>query len=359
MKRSLIYFVLISFILPAGMGVRIAQTAELIAPDLILEPVEPFPIIQPIPLEPITVEPTPTCESIIQEAIKLEMPAVVGNPFEINRLLQVTKHDWRARINVPSLFNVIEDQFATGATLPDNSSIGKLIGEQVLLRRDADSKASSLSYNLPRGEARYLNPQRMMPLEGGVAIDEQKGMEVVRQTIDSLGLSPDEVDLEGMQSNILRAGIVEGLQAKLEQAKVMDIERTYFIPRQVNGIPVEGSFLAVGVTNQGELSRFRVKWPLLELTQTQAESVVAMEEMQQRVSEKMLNAAPECQKEPEAFTMRVAYVPGEMADGDESDGRNIESQAVAYKLQMVVHYIPGAVEAGREESGSIMHFDLY
>lgn len=367
MKRAWLFWMIILSALLMGSGQRLAQSAELaelVSPDLILkpivlEPIEPLPL-QPIPLEPITpVQPTLTCETIVQESIKAKLPTAVGNPFEINRLLQVQVDDWRARINVPSLFNVIQDQFPTGTTLPTDAGIGKLIGEPQLVLRDVGLKESSLNYNLPRGEARYMNPRRMLPQEGGVAIEEQQGMEVVKQTISSLGLSEAEVNFDAIHSNVLQAGIVEGLQATPAQAKIMDIERTYFIPRQVNGIPVEDSFLAVGVTNDGQLSRFRVKWPLLKLVDTQAESVIPMDEIQQRVSTRLLSLAPECQKAPEALAMRLAYVPAEIVDGDESDQVDKASQAVMYKLQMVVHYIPSANEAEREESGSIMHFDLY
>jgi hypothetical protein len=143
---------------------------------------------------------------------------------------------------------------------------------------------------------------------------------------------------------------------QVDPEMVLDIERTYFVPRTVNSLAVVDSIATVGVSNDGLISRFRVRWPLLNIDQRLLRAkVVSKEEMLRRVSAQM-EAEQGCQKiAEERFAMRLAYAPVRGIDGDDKDNVQDVNRIVLFAPKLIVQYLP----ASSEEGGSVSEFDLF
>ena len=128
------------------------------------------------------------------------------------------------------------------------------------------------------------------------------------------------------------------------------------MPRIVNNLSVYDSISTVGVSNDGMISRFRVRWPLLNIDEKLFEAkVVSKEEMIRRVYEQMI-AEQGCQKIVEnRFAMYIAYAPVRGIDGDDKDNVQDVNRLVLFAPKLIVQYLPASLEEG----GNVFEFDLF
>ena len=305
--------------------------------------------IDTTPAEPTDpTEPTDTQCQLVSDLILRQLPIAVGDADAIQKMLAVQPDEWLGRLNVADLMELIRGRFDAAASLPDDSLIGKLRNE-----------TSVLSYNLHRGEARYINRAMMrVSNDGSVAVEARTGLATVQKLVTTFGISAAQADLNAAHSNVLRAGIVNPqVQEMPSERLAIDVERTYFIPRQINGMRVEGSRFVVGINNQGMISRFRVRWPALILADPMDDSrvVVSREQMHKQILSELMRNETDCEQPPDSMSMQLAYVPMPVGNGDESDQRLVQNEPVRFRPQLLVNYMPGSLEEG----GIVMQFNLY
>ncbi len=137
---------------------------------------------------------------------------------------------------------------------------------------------------------------------------------------------------------------------------VLDMERTYFVPRLVNSLFVVDSITSVGVSNDGLISRFRVRWPVFNIDQRLfMAKAVSKEKMIQRVNEQMANEQG-CEKIlQERFAMYIAYAPVRGMDGDDKDNLQDVNRLVLFAPKLIVQYMP----TSSEEGGNVLEFNLF
>lgn len=331
--------ILISGLLLCALGFITVNAAEIVTTKPILTE-------QPVVVKPIeTVKPdvTQQCD-VAMELIQQHLPETVGDVEKINSLLQVKPDEWRGRIQIREFFALLKTEFPQVATLPHSPTTGQF-----------ESGDAVLKYQLSQGALRYLNRSRMqVSLDTPPAIDEESGMKLVLSLVDTLGLNKDEVNFRTLRSNILKAGITSAKDLpSVKQA--IDVERTFFIPRVVNGLKVQQSMMIVGVNNYGELAHFRLKWPVLKMAQNATKTVVKREDMMNRVHQWVVSNDVQCDKAASHFSMTLAYVPVKPATDDEEDAAKDRFTELVFVPKLLVNYLP----ASENEGGNIEAFDLF
>ena len=271
------------------------------------------------------------------------MPEAVGNERVLDELLQVEPDNWMSRLNLEELLRILNDDglLKKGGVAPKTLA-GMIAGED-----------SFLKFNLTKGEMRYANRSRLFTPDNPKAIDPEKGIQIVLSLLSALGFNEQNVSIRSIQDRVLKGAVAEPKQ--VDPKIIIDMERTYFVPRIVKTLAVSDSIITVGLSNDGLISRFRVRWPLLVIDQRISKAkVVSQEEMIFRVSTQM-ETEQGCQKNLEKFAMRLAYAPIRGIDGDDKDNVQDVNRIVLFAPKLIVQYLPGSLEEG----GNVSEFYLY
>jgi hypothetical protein len=116
------------------------------------------------------------------------------------------------------------------------------------------------------------------------------------------------------------------------------------------------SVVIVGINNSGQVSRLRIAWPALQVDPALSkQSVVSLEDMVQRVSERLYEEQG-CQ-ELDVLKMYLAYEPVKLPDGDANDSLAEVNRQVKYAPRLMVAYRPN--DRRQEEAGNVLGFDLF
>ncbi len=300
-----------------------------------------------------TLKPTltvPQCE-VALKLLQEKLPSNVGDLRAVNQLLQIKPVEWRGRMKVDEFLGLLSTEFTQAANLPKSFSSGQLQAKDALLK-----------YTLSKGMVRYANHTRMLiQLDAPPAVDEESGMKMVLNLADSLGIVREEMDLQSMKSNVLKAGIASANETSSVRPAI-DVERTYFIPRKINGIEVQDSMMIVGINNFGELAHFRLKWPVLKIAQAESKSVVKREDLLSRVHQWVQTNDNQCDKTPTLVNMHLAYVPVNAATDDENDQSDEQLPEPVFVPKLIVNYMPASTEeetGNANQGGYEESFDLF
>lgn len=270
------------------------------------------------------------------ELIEKYMPEGVGNQAFLEDLLKVEPYDWTEKIDVPAAFEVLKEDSFEGQSL-QGYPIGILINDHSIIK-----------YNLVRGEIRYINRQRKFDPGTGEAYDYEKGKVLVENLIQTLGIPTSEIlRVEGK--------VLKGAAARLgsiQPEKQYDIETTYFFSRMIRETAVITSTVVAAVSNKGEISRCRVRWPALKIDPgLQRPQAISREEVRDMVHKTMVENQG-CVS-LERFGAYIAYVPSTYDVQDEDDTPEVAREKV-YAPRLVIFYRP----ENQEEGGEELIFDL-
>lgn len=224
--------------------------------------------------------------------------------------------------------------------------VGKLIGD--------DGKAIAF-YNVKRNEIRYVHRGRIFNEKVTTAYDEEKGKALVKELLSYIGMTEAEANLEYLQSKILKAGIVSDLKTTPCVKNAIDVETTFFLPRVVNGLIVEESYYIVGVSNEGQVSNFRIRWPVLKTIPLENREVLSKNTMAAKILENLSANESNCQRAPQLFSIKLAYMPSVASDGDENDQFNDITNEIVYSLKVMVRYM----SSSNYEGDNVEMFDVF
>ncbi len=198
-----------------------------------------------------------------------------------------------------------------------------------------------------------MNRSLLFDPENPTAISEKDGFRPLVGLVLSLGIPIDEINLDDLNSRVLRGAYGKQEQAGPEQ--VVDIERTYFLSRRVNGLKVLNSSVIMGANSKGAITQFRVRWPALRLDARLANGrVVSREQMLERIVQDMESEQGCEEKAFSSFGIFLAYTPVRGLDGDEKDGVPAVTDPVVFVPSVVVYYLP----ASQDEGGNILEYGL-
>ena len=219
------------------------------------------------------------------------------------------------------------------------------------------SETSIFKINLAKGEFRYINNARKFDINilGREALGE-KGLSIVEKLINYLGVPDSEIG--SIRSKILM-GTAAPIQrevsstTQLGQTYTVELETTFFVSRIINDVPVFKSFLVVGVSNSGEISRFRLKWPTLTLNpDLQKATPFSREEVMDAVQETVISHIG-CEK-PETFKMKIAYVPSDYEIQDD-DITKEQLRTIVFTPKLLVFVRP----EDNSQAGEVLEFNLF
>jgi hypothetical protein len=283
------------------------------------------------------------------DAINKIMPAAVGNQDLLGGMLKVEAIDWSGKIDPSILFQSLGEEGT-----PSGKTLGRAYPGIGILK--SPKGTSKLKFNLPRGEIQYVNQGRSFVAENPKAFDPEKSKTLVFGLLGQLGLPENEFSLDGMKSSILRGRAAQNETMRWERD--YDIETHFFIPRLVNGIPVLRSVMTVGVSNKGQISKFRARWPALAIDPALLQAKALRRTAVARAVQRALMKEQGCiGLETARFDMFIAYVP---LDDDQPDKDNVPEVAKQslYSPKLVAFLMPSTGGEGKE-AGTVLEFDLF
>lgn len=274
-----------------------------------------------------------------RDLIEKHLPTEVGDPIALENLLSAKSDNWMADLKVDGVLKTLGDD------LPEQQFLD---GYPISVMR---SDHSIMKYNLVRGELRYVNRNRGFVLDNARAYNSEMGLKIVKNLLSTLGLPLEEIGK--VEGRVLKGGTVR-YATKLPSSETKhDVETTYFISRMINGIPELTSVALAAVSNNGEISRFRVRWPVLNVDPglRRAEALSRKE-----VADTVYKAIVENENCAglERFGAYLAYVP-ESGASQNDDKVPDEAKAIVHVPKLVVFYRP----LNPEESGQELLFDLF
>jgi hypothetical protein len=278
------------------------------------------------------------------ELIEKMMPREVGTE-DLLGLLKVEPIDWSAKLEPSTLFLSLGEEKPTIKALRGYSNIG-------LIR--SGENTSKMKFNLVRGEIKYVNQTRGFSPKSPTAFDPEKAKTRVLDLVGNLGLPESEADLEGLSSNILRGRAAP--PKSLRWVRDYDIETHFFLPRVVNKIPVLSSLLTVGVSNDGAISMFRARWPILQIDPALANAKVIEKSAVARAVHDRLVQEQGCLGSTH-FNMFLAYVPSKLDVPDKDDKIPEVAKQIVYTPKLIVVFMPSEGRSVRA-AGSQLEFDL-
>ncbi len=320
-----------------------SQELVLDMPSLALSPDD---LLQLAPLGQLeTNETTAQCQGLLG-LIRKSMPEGIGNEGYLYRLLEVKGESWLAGFRGGELLDLLGEKGKLDGQIFDNK-VGVF-----------ESESSIFKINLSKGELRYINSSRRFNFENreSRALG-REGLPIVESLIRYLGIP--ESELGDIITKVLK-GMAAPIDQKLTttaptqaQAVDMELETTFFINRMYNDVPVFNSFLIVGLSNKGEISRFRLKWPQLTLNpELEKATPISEEDLISAVYETVLNHIG-CQ-DPETFKMKIAYVPSRYDTQDEDSSKE-EVHPTVFSPKLLVFVRP----EDTSQAGEVLEFDLF
>lgn len=214
-----------------------------------------------------------------------------------------------------------------------------------------ETRNLTIRYNKNKGELKFVDRDQLLNLDKSSlkAVKEQEGLRAIFPFFTVIGNIFTEANFDTYQTNVLMGA--GGFQEESEPSFTFEAERHYRIGRMINGIPVEESRFFAAVSNEGRVSKFRMRWPQFKIEPAVKEKVtpVSRKLVVQNVYEAMLERSPTCQ-ELSIYDAYIAYIPyskDKVEDND--DVLYEESQEVVFIPQLVVTLLPeSGIEGGAE-----------
>lgn len=289
---------------------------------------------------------TTTSECVdLKELIIKNMPEQVGDEKALERLLSVRSANWFEKFNTGKVVELLDTKFQDGAALP-TAPVGKIIGDDGL---------ATLFFNINRNEIRFVNRTRLFNEKLTTAYDARKGQQLVKELLFALGMTEQEANLQFLKNKVLKGGIVEDLKTLPSLRNSVDVETTYFLPRRINDLVVAESYYIAGVSNDGMIAHFRIRWPVLTMVSHEQQAPVSKEEMVANILQRISLTEVNCQRAPQVFSIKLSYVPSLLADGDENDQSEEIARKIVYDLKLLMSYMPYA----NYEGGNVQMFELF
>jgi hypothetical protein len=273
------------------------------------------------------------------DMIEKHMPPEVGNPDALEKLLRVKSNNWVGKIDVSEVLKVLKDD-----PYEQHSLRGYPIS---VLTNDH----SIMKCNLVKGEVRYINRKRGFMPNNADAFDYKKGMGLVQGLLATLKLPSDEFGK--IEGKILKGGAIRYKAKTLLSQTKHDVETTYFVSRKINGIPALTSVAIAAVSNKGEISRFRVRWPVVKIDPKLHKAKAISRKKVAKIVYKTIFENQGC-THLERFGAYVAYVSlkGDVQDEDKTPD---EAKPIFHVPKLVVYYR----SVNPDEAGEELLFDLY
>ena len=261
------------------------------------------------------------------------VPSEVGNASFIQKL-----------VSVPDGVDFL-------AQFPNLCPPPKEISKQALHLCFCETRNLTLRYNKNKGELKFVDRDHLFNLEKSSlkAVNEQEGLRAIFPFFTIIGNIFTEANFATYQTNVLMGS--GAFQEETKPSFTFEAERHYRVGRMINGIPVEESRFFAAVSNEGWVSKFRMRWPQFKIEPAVKEKAepVFRELVVQNVYEAMVERIPTCQ-ELSIYDAYIAYTPyskDKVEDND--DVLYEESQEVVFIPQLVVTLLPeSGTEGGAE-----------
>jgi hypothetical protein len=274
-----------------------------------------------------------------RDLIEKHLPSEVGDSIALKNLLSVKPDNWMAELKVDEVLKTLKDD------LPEQQFLDSY---PISVMR---SDHSIMKYNLVKGELRYINRNRDFVLDNARAFNSEMGLKIVNDLLSALGLPLKEIGK--IEGRVLKGGTVRYATKIPSSETKHDVETIYFISRIINGIPELTSVAIAAVSNSGEISRFRVRWPVLNVDPgLRRAEALSRKEVADTVYKAILENE-DCTG-LERFGAYLAYVP-ESIDTQDDDKIPDEAKAIVHVPKLVVFYRT----LNPEESGQELLFDLF
>jgi len=284
--------------------------------------------------------------AIYRDLIEKRMPSDVGNQRALGALLNVKTESWLTRLKGSEALEALGERGSFDGRFFENA-VGSVRSETSLFK-----------LNIMRGELRYINSSRKFNpgTDPGKAFGYEKGLQIVQNLLYLLGVPQNEIgELEGKVLMGAAIPVEERLQttATRQLAETFELETTFFATRSINGIPVLNSYFVAGLSNRGEISRFRLRWPALVIDPNlQNATVISKGDLEDTILAALVEHNG-CQT-PETLKMQIVYFPTVM-DVQDEDATVEELKPIVYAPKLLVFFRP----ENQEQSGEVLDFNLF
>ncbi len=164
--------------------------------------------------------------------------------------------DWMSGVSVGRV------ALAMGDTTPDSVIQDGALTEA---RDTADTKV--IKIDTERSRVRYINRTRLFDWDNDphVGWDPAASLTMVMNAMSSLSIPSGEIDSTAARVDTMRGENYDASNPSSTPFSAFETERLVTVPRIVNGLRVEDSFVRAAVSNNGEISRFHGVWPAFQL----------------------------------------------------------------------------------------------